>query len=168
MRELKDYSLATVKQKLDELSNIHCDELKRICLELATALAKNLSTKVGDPKYLGIPNISFSLVDPDDARDEEFSKQRIERGFDASELWSLKDTITDFILPRLKAFADYPCGYPGCLDNENAWVKILNKMIRAFEIIKKDTEFGVNSDEEWEEWEDGMSLFHEYFNCLWT
>lgn len=168
MRELKDYSLATVKQKLDELSNIHCDELKRICLELAKALDKNKNTKAGDPKYLGIPNISFSLVDPDDGRDEEFSKQRLERGFDASELWSLKDTITDFILPRLKAFAAYPCGNPGSLDNEEAWVKILNKMIKAFEIIKKDTDEGGISDKEWEDWDTGMSLFHEYFRCLWT
>lgn len=166
MKELTDYSLDTVKQKLDELSHNHCEELKTICLELAKALAK--STESRDPKYLGIPNINFSLIAPDDDRDEEFAKQRLKRGFDSSELWSLKDTITDFILPRLKAFAEHPSGYPGCFDNENDWIKILNKMVRAFEIIKQDTDGMGMTDDEWEEWEIGMSLFHKYFNCLWT
>lgn len=55
-----------------------------------------------DPKYLGIPNIQFSLTDKDDKREKNFSKQRIERGFDDSETWSLDSTITSFILPRLK------------------------------------------------------------------
>lgn len=55
-----------------------------------------------DPKYLGIPNIQFSLTDKTDEREEKFSQQRIERGFDDSETWSLDCTITKFILPRLK------------------------------------------------------------------
>lgn len=164
MRKLDNYNIEAVQLKIDESTTTHCEDLKKICLELVQALDKDKK----DPKYLGIPNISFSLVAPDDDRDEAFAKQRMERGFDSSELWSLKDTITDFILPRLKAFADEPCGYPGCFDNEKDWVKILNQMIKAFEITKKDTDEGYVTDEEWEVWEDGMSLFHEYFLHLWT
>lgn len=163
MRALNDYSLEAVKQKIDESSNIHCEELKAMCLELAQALAKDKK----DPKYLGIPNISFSLVAPDDDRDEDFRKQRLERGFDGSELWSLKDTITNFILPRLKAFAGNPCGYPGCFDSPDEWDEILGKMIRAFEISQKE-ECGILTDEEGEEFDEGIALFGEYFFHLWT
>lgn len=164
MRAIDDYSLEVVKQKIDESSKTHCEEIKKICLELAQSLAKNKK----DPKYLGIPNISFSLVSPDDERDEAFSKQRMERGFDCSELWSLKDTITSFILPRLKAFADDPCGHPGCFDDENEWKEVLGKMIRAFKISKRDGDGFVLTDEEGEEFDEGMDLFKEYFFSLWT
>ena len=54
-----------------------------------------------DPKYLGIPNICFSLTDKDDKREEKFIKQRLQRGFDDTETWSLRDTIADFVVPRL-------------------------------------------------------------------
>lgn len=164
MRKLDDYSLEAVKQRIDESSNTHCEELKAMCLELAQVISKDKR----DPKYLGIPNISFSLVAPGDDRDEDFTKQRLKRGFDGSELWSLRDTITDFILPRLKAFADSPCGYPGYFANENEWTEVLKKMIRAFEITKKDTDHGSITEEEWKEWDEGMSLFHEHFLSLWT
>lgn len=164
MRELKEYSLETVKQKIAELTATHCEDLKVICLELAQALDKDKK----DPKYLGIPNISFSLVAPGDDREEMFAKQRLERGFDSSELWSLKDTITNFVLPRLKVFADEPCGYPGCFDNENEWKEILEKMVRAFEISKKDGDGFVLTDKEGEEFDEGMELFKEYFFSLWN
>lgn len=165
MKELKDYSFETVKQKLDELSKIHCEEIKKICLELIQALSKDKK----DPKYLGIPNINFSLIAPGDDREKDFSKQRLERGFDSSELWSLRDTIADFILPRLKAFAKDPCGYPGFFNHEKEWIEVLNKMIKAFEISKKDTDgYEIVTDDEWKDWEKGMSLFHEHFLNLWT
>lgn len=160
MKELEDYSLDTVKQKLDELSNTHCEELKAMCLELAQALAKDKK----DPKYLGIPNISFSLVTPGDDREELFAKQRLERGFDSSELWSLKDTIANFILPRLKAFADDPCGHPGSFNNVEEWQTVLNKMVRSFELSNKD----ILTEKEHSEWHAGMKLFKEYFFCLWN
>ncbi len=165
MKVLNDYSLETVKKKIKKACEYHCEDLKKICLELAQALAKDKK----DPKYLGIPNISFSLVAPDDDRDEEFSKQRLERGFDGSELWSLKDTITRFILPRLKAFANPPlCGYPGCFESEDEWKEVLKKMIRAFEISKRDGDGFVLSDREGEEFDEGMELFKKYFFSLWT
>ena len=59
-----------------------------------------------DIKYLGIPNICFSLTGKDDKREIDFIKQRLERGFDDSETWSLRDTIALFILPRLKRYQE--------------------------------------------------------------
>jgi hypothetical protein len=63
-----------------------------------------LIMKKKDPKYLGIPNINFSLTDKKDKREKQYSKQRIERGFDDSETWCLTGTFAKFLLPRLKVF----------------------------------------------------------------
>lgn len=41
-------------------------------------------------------------LDGKDSRSEDWKKQRKERGFDSSELWSLGDTIVKFSLPRIK------------------------------------------------------------------
>jgi len=67
-----------------------------------TANSTNTVLGAVDVKYLGIPNICFSLTDKDDKREIDFIKQRIERGFDDSETWSLRDSMALFILPRLK------------------------------------------------------------------
>ena len=81
--------------------------------------------------------------------------QKIRFGYSKKELWSLDHTITDFVLPRLKAFRHGesndvteggPAGVP-MLDGYDAdklgdaesdamyqdWLDILDKMIQAFE-----------------------------------
>ena len=65
--------------------------------------------KAFDP--YGVENINFSLdLKEDDERKEIFKKQRLERGFDETELWNLDTTILKFILPRLKAFKENTFG----------------------------------------------------------
>jgi hypothetical protein len=118
-----------------------------------------------DIKYLGIPNICFSLTDADDDREKLFSKQRKERGFDSSELWSFFNTITDFILPRLKVFKENTCGHPGSLEDEKDWRDILDKMIKSFEISKEKD--GMMSNKEYKEWKKGMNLFVNWYFALW-
>lgn len=125
------------------------------------------STKKIDPKYLGIPNIQFSLTDENDEREKEYSEQRIERGFDESETWSLTSTIAKFILPRLKAFKKYSNGRPMEMEYEDKeWNKILKKMIDAFSlIIEKDGwEF---TEEESARIDKGLKLFQKNFFNLW-
>ena len=82
-----------------------------------------------DPKYIGVPNICFSLTEKEDSREENFSKQRMERGFDDSETWSLRDTIGNFILPRLRRFKEVSIAFPADLEDASDWENILNKMI---------------------------------------
>lgn len=53
-----------------------------------------------DPYQAGIPNVCFSL----DPNQEMFKQQRVERGFDDSETWSLVNTIAAFTIPRLEVF----------------------------------------------------------------
>jgi hypothetical protein len=121
-----------------------------------------------DPKYIDIPNICFSLTKPDDEREEKFQKQRLERGFDDSETWSLRDTIANFILPRLKVFLNLSYGENGVLVDENDEMKIaINKMIRSFELVSRDNGSFILTKEEKIEYEEGMKMFKDYFLGLW-
>lgn len=118
-----------------------------------------------DPKYLGIPNINFSLSKSSDKREGKYMNQRKLRGFDDTELWSLDCTICNFIAPRLKVFIKNSMG--SCpsefIDNPDEWVVILNKMLYAFENYGAN----YNLDENADKIKEGLDLFHEYFNMLW-
>lgn len=126
-------------------------------------------TKKVDP--YGIKNVNFSLIKKDDDRFEAYKKQRLERGFDNSELWSLDCTIAEFIAPRLKAFkeaaaeiGDHPCNV-----TEQEWQTILGEMVEGFEIYPDRFDW---ADEEaelnWKKVNKAMSHFHKYFFALWN
>jgi len=119
-----------------------------------------------DIKYINVPNICFSLTNKDDDREELFSKQRIERGFDDSETWSLTDTICHFILPRLKRFKECGNGIPAILEEEE-WNEILDKMILALKLTSKDKGSRIWTDEEEKQVDEGLDLFREWFMALW-
>lgn len=116
-----------------------------------------------DIKYVGIPNVCFSITDQDDEREIEFSIQRKERGFDESETWSFYITISEFILPRLKEFNEVKCCFP-CNLSSTEWTEILNKMIVAFEFIAQD---GILDKEQAVVVGEGLDLFRQYFFDLW-
>ena len=123
--------------------------------------------------------------------------QRIVRGFDDRELWSLYDPLARHILSRLKAFRNQKLwGYPCCegIECEEDWLKILDKMILAFHytIIDMDDvemypiekmysigkriyfehskDYKAYRDEEARREkaiEEGLLLFAKYFRSLW-
>ena len=121
----------------------------------------------------GIPNVNFTLIDRDDERWKKYQQQRLERGFDDSELWSLGNTITSFILPRLKRFKEINYSYPSNLSGKE-WNNILEKMITAFEYLENedlgldDTKSGIDR---WAAREkvinEGLELFIKHYNSLW-
>ena len=113
-----------------------------------------------------IKNVNFTLIDEDDERWDEYKQQRLERGFDDSELWSLDMTIAKFILPRLKAFSIDPPSYPGFITYEE-WKEILQKMIKGFENILDD-ELTKDMRERNKIIEDGLTAFKDYFFNLWS
>ena len=119
-----------------------------------------------DIKYLGIPNICFSLTDSYDKREKDFKKQRIERGFDDSETWSLTDTISNFIIPRLKRFKEINGGIL-CEMTSEEWNLILDKIIRAFELSARDKGSRIWNKEEEKELDEGLDLFRQWFFALW-
>ena len=118
-----------------------------------------------DPRYIGVPNICFSLTDEKDEREKEFAKQRKTRGFDNSETWALYESIAKFTLPRLKCFRQITCGYPMEFDSDEPWNTILDQMIQAFELI---CEVGYTADDKKDRIiRRGLNLFHKYFFALW-
>ena len=114
-----------------------------------------------DPKELKIPNICFSC---DDGKDEEYKKQRIERGFDDTETYSLFTTIAEFTLPRLKRFKELSNSHPTDMTFEE-WMIILDKITESLEIISKDDYFF--SQEKEAKIKEGIDLFGKYFTYLW-
>lgn len=120
----------------------------------------------------GIPNVNFTLISRDDERWKEYQQQRLERGFDDSELWSLDHTITSFILPRLKRFKEITCDYPSDM-SEKEWNDKLEKMITAFEYLENedlgvdDTKSGIDR---WTVREkvinEGLELFIKHYTSL--
>ena len=94
----------------------------------------------------------------------KFCYQRLTRGFDDSELWSLDVTIAEFILPRLRVFRDYHNGYPHELDS-NQWDSTIATMVEAFEHVVSDDYYSLENYKE--KVEPGLKLFAKYFCNLW-
>ena len=116
-----------------------------------------------DPKELKIPNICFTLDDGKSEDSEEYKKQRIERGFDDTETFSLDTTIAKFILPRLKRFKEINKAFPEDMTFEE-WNLILDKIIESLELITKPEYFSSGKNPKIQE---GIDLFAKYFRYLW-
>ena len=121
---------------------------------------------------LGRKNVNFS-VDSTTAHSEECKQQRMNRGFDDTELWNLDYTIIKFILPRLKEFKKLSNGsYPSEVGTEEKWQEILGKIILGFEYyIEKDRFDTEMSDNEANGrmfiMEEAFDLFRKHFEELW-
>lgn len=123
------------------------------------AYIKGLKEGKESRDVLGIEDVNFSCglaYDTEYSSYEEWKKQRLERGFDNTELWNLYITILKFILPRLKAFKECTGGYPPNFTPET-WEECLQKMIDSIESIL----YGDEPNYE------GFELFNKYFFNLW-
>ncbi len=94
-----------------------------------------------DPKYLGIPNIQFSLTDKNDSREENFKKDRILNGFDESETWNLSSTICRFIIPRLKRFIEIT---DGMFTDNSEYINKCKRFLKALEASDSDDNNDLN------------------------
>ena len=115
----------------------------------------------------GIPNVCFSKINENDDRWEKYTQQRLERGFDNSELWSLDGTIAKFIAPRIRAFyedAKQGSYRPDGISREE-WLEALGKIAEGFELMALDRE--KTEYEEAIECE-ALGLFSDYFFILWN
>ncbi|PRY33872.1 hypothetical protein CLV58_11921 [Spirosoma oryzae] len=122
-----------------------------------------------DPKYLGIPNINFSLIDDSQdlskARLRKYQNQRIKRGYDDTEAWDLGLTVAKFVLPRLKTYKKNSHVFFHELGEEGT-EKLLDHMIEAMKlVISRDSrDHDVLADEYMQE---GLYLFAKYWVRLW-
>ena len=120
----------------------------------------------------GKKNVNFSIAVEDKKRQEEYKKQREERGFDDTELWNLDVTFASFIVPRLKAFREKTISYPNEFNNINEWNKILDDMIEGFELWINHFDWDFLSDKNTvngnnKKVNDALELFSKYFRDLW-
>lgn len=118
-----------------------------------------------------LPNNCFSIIDKDTKNKRFYRKQRVERGFDSTELWNLDSSILRFTLPRLKAFISeevelyrgYPnilkMDYPDCTNLSDKWLEILNEMVKGIESYLNDSPMDTP---------EGLKLFFKYFTHLWS
>jgi hypothetical protein len=104
----------------------------------------------------------------DDPRQEDWAKQRTERGFDDTELWNLDTTIAKFIHPRLAAFKGTKGGYPGYMNSEEEWENALDKMIFAFEFLASHNKHDANNKATWAKVDKGLRTFAKHFGNLWN
>ena len=115
-----------------------------------------------DFKYMGIPNLCFSLTDEDDHREPEYIKQRIKYGFDDSETWSLRDSIANFIIPRLKRYKEI---IKQSYTNDDEYMTNIDEVLNAFQIVIDNPSY--LPDDKIKEYEKGMKTFSEIFMGLW-
>ena len=117
-----------------------------------------------DVKYIGVPNICFSLTDKDDKREKKFRKQRIERGFDNSETWSLRDTIANFIIPRLEVYEE---SAKETLIRDEKLITDINDFLSAMKLIARDSGTCNFTKEEEKKVTKGLKNFQKIFMSLW-
>ena len=148
--------LTLIETKLDASTN---GELKD---EIVNGAKPVLGTV--DVKYLGVPNICFSLTDKDEKREIDFIKQRIERGFDDSETWSLRDSIALFILPRLKRYQEIANDF---VKRDVELVNDIDCFIKAMELVSRDNGSCMHTPEEEQQLIEGLEKFPKIFMSLW-
>jgi len=93
-----------------------------------------------------------------------YKKQLKTNGFSDTETWNFDYVIASFIIPRLKRFREINNGFPEQL-GEKGWNKVLDAMIRGFElqVLDKDN----CTDLDYENIEDAWKLLSEYRRDLW-
>ena len=116
----------------------------------------------------------------DTYREIKFFIQRGRRGYSDRDIWALDGYLSDIIIAGCKKLKETKHGVPSALicDKDGKQImtvdegiiefnKILDKIIRAFELEQKILEQFILSDEENKEREEGWKLFENWFHSLW-
>lgn len=103
--------------------------------------------------------------------------QRLTRGWDDRELWSLDVTISKFVLPRIKRLKEIKHGWPDRTKEDGTeytwedWNADLDEMIWSFEYQIRQWDLDPSMEKDWQAQEKrcskGMELFGKYFRALW-
>ncbi len=84
--------------------------------------------------------------------------------FKKCEISCLKNTIAEFMVPRLKAFKDTTKSKPMQFKTMDDWRSVIDQMTFSFENYDNDD----LDDEGWDKVEKGLDLFREYYFDLWS
>lgn len=96
----------------------------------------------------------------------KFFWQRRIRGFDDSETWSMDNSLSKLILPRLKRFKKVKIGSPSSLSKEE-WDQIIDRMIYSFEWLAAGKQFESENEIEIKKVNEGLHFFAKYYRDLW-
>lgn len=99
-------------------------------------------------------------------RSIKFFFQRLTRGWDDSDTWSLDYSLAKLIAPRLKRFKEVTGGHPGDM-TEQEWNNTLDKMIAAFEFLGSEERWSNTDKNKWNEVQEGIDLFAKHYVGLW-
>ncbi len=99
-------------------------------------------------------------------RSIRFFFQRLTRGWDDSETWSIDYSVSKLIAPRLKRFKELTCGVPYGT-SETEWHEQLDKMIAAFEFLGSEERWECMDKNKWNEVQEGIDLFSKHYINLW-
>lgn len=98
-------------------------------------------------------------------RSIEFFWQRLTRGWDDSDTWSLDEVIAKFALPRFRRFMELTNGYPSDVTEEE-YTLILEKIEYALSIAANQNYDELTMEEQTKVAE-GLELFGKYFRTFW-
>lgn len=125
----------------------------------------NLNKLWRKAKDLSLNSLVRKVKSSTDKRARKFLWQRVTRGWDDSETWSLDHSLAKLILPRLKRFKQITIGIPGDM-KEQEWNDILDKMIATFEFAASEERWSA-TPEDYDKHKEGLQLFAEYYWALW-
>jgi hypothetical protein len=157
MRELTEQILSEEKALLKRIKELEREN---------AALKAKLNGEPIDPLDLGIPNINFSLAKnwsyPKDDRLPIWKQERIERGFDNTELWNLDCVIARFIVPRLEEYLRQTDGF---IIWQNGEDKMIKKALEALKLYSEDRV--IFSEEENKTITEGFEALPQILGRLW-
>jgi len=112
-----------------------------------------------------ISGIYYKLRHKSLKREVKFLYQRLTRGWDDGETFSLDYSLAKLIAPRLRKFSEIRRGYPSDMTDKE-WQIILDKMIAAFEFAGSEASWDAPPSE-FEKHQEGINLFAKFFHSLW-
>lgn len=116
-------------------------------------------------------NVNFSIAEKSDEDWNLLKQQRMDRGFDDTELINLDTTIAKFIIPRLDAFIESVkrrgC-YPAILKSPEEWIDILEKIRNSLNMYMDEEDSSETDAMNIEKIQEGCELLGKYFTYLWT
>jgi hypothetical protein len=125
----------------------------------------NFKKLLNKTKNMSLNGLIRDIKDATNKRARRFFWQRMTRGWDDSETWSLDYSLAKVILPRLKRFKQITIATPGEL-KEQEWNDILDKMIVTFEFAASEERWNA-TPEDYDKHNEGLKLFAEYYWALW-
>ena len=107
----------------------------------------------------------YDKLDGKDTRAIQWKKERKERGFDSSELWSLGDTIVNFSIPRIKAYMEHEKDTSANYDeSEQEYLDL----IEGLELFVRNNGSRLWNDAEKEKVEKSLNDFGNFLPSMWN